>query len=77
MNISDVVAAQNKLISAHKTNVQDQFKWLNSQLTNLKEENKDLMVNNQLEDIQTNLNEYVFSQKLAKKEEAHTLVIHD
>ena len=34
-------------------------------------ENKDLIVNGQLEDIQTNLNEFIHNQKIEKKEETH------
>ena len=42
---------------------------LNETIDDLTMENKDLIVNGQLEDIQTNLNDYMHNQKIEKKEE--------
>ena len=45
---------------------------LTSQFEDLNQENRDLVINNQLEGIQTNLNEFRHQQALEKKEVSHT-----
>ena len=72
IDVTKNILHQNKFIEKNRLDLNAHINELTSQFEELNQENKDLLVNNQLEDIQTNLNEFRHQQTLEKKEVSHT-----